>query len=94
MPLHAIFKSKRRPGQNDYGLIKVLKITLTGQVSVFGGNLTTVLGLAFDSADRLYVLENTTGKQFPTPGTGKVIRIDASGNRDVIASGLFLLPRR
>jgi hypothetical protein len=54
--------------------------------------LTTVLGLAFDSADRLYVLENTTGvgNQFPTPGTGKVIRIDPSGNRMLIASGLFL----
>ena len=72
------------------GSSKVLKITPTGQVTVFRRNLTTVLGLAFDSADRLYVLENTTGNQFPTPGTGKVIRIDASGNRNLIASGLFL----
>ena len=64
----------------------------TGQISVFRSGLTTVLGLAFDSADRLYVLENTTGagNQFPTPGTGKVIRIDPSGNRSLIASGLFL----
>ena len=69
---------------------KVLKITPKGEVTVFRRALTTVLGLAFDSADRLYVLENTTGKQFPTPGTGKVIRIDASGNRTLIASGLFL----
>jgi hypothetical protein len=72
------------------GSSKVLKITPTGQVTVFRRGLTTVLGLAFDSADRLYVLENTTGNQFPTPGTGKVIRIDASGNRNLIASGLFL----
>jgi len=72
------------------GSSKVFKITPTGQISVFRGNLTTILGLAFDSADRLYVLENTTGRQFPTPGTGKVIRIDPSGNRTLIASGLFL----
>ena len=72
------------------GSSKVLKITPTGQISVFRVGLTTILGLAFDSADRLYVLENTTGNQFPTPGTGKVIRIDPSGNRTLIASGLFL----
>jgi len=72
------------------GSSKVLKITPTGQISVFRSGLTTILGLAFDSAGRLYVLENTTGNQFPTPGTGKVIRIDPTGNRTLIASGLFL----
>jgi len=72
------------------GSSKVLKITPTGRITVFRGNLTTILGLAFDSADRLYVLEHTTGRQFPTPGTGRVIRIDPSGNRTRIASGLFL----
>jgi hypothetical protein len=74
------------------GSSKVLKITPTGQISVFRSGLTTILGLAFDSAGRLYVLENTTGQgnQFPTPGTGKVIRIDPSGSRNLIASGLFL----
>ena len=72
------------------GSSKVLKITPTGQISVFRSGLTTILGLAFDSAGRLYVLENTTGNQFPTPGTGKVIRIEPTGNRTLIASGLFL----
>jgi sugar lactone lactonase YvrE len=72
------------------GSSKVFKITPTGQITVFRSGLTTILGLAFDSAGRLYVLENTTGNQFPTPGTGKVIRIDPSGNRTLIASGLFL----
>ena len=72
------------------GSSKVLKITPTGQITVVRRNLTTILGLAFDSAGRLYVLENTTGNQFPTPGTGKVIRIEPTGNRTLIASGLFL----
>src|SRR5947207_10596297 len=72
------------------GSSKVFKITPTGQISVFRSGLTTILGLAFDSAGRLYVLENTTGNSEPTPGTGKVVRIDPSGSRTVIASGLFL----
>ena len=72
------------------GSAKVLKITPTGQISVFRSGFTTILGLAFDATGRLYVLENTTGNQFPTPGTGKVIRIDSSGNRTLVASGLFL----
>jgi sugar lactone lactonase YvrE len=72
------------------GSSKVLKITPTGEITVFKGNFTTILGLAFDSAGRLYVLENTTGNQFPTPGTGRVIRIELTGSRTVSASGLFL----
>jgi hypothetical protein len=74
------------------GSSKVLKITPTGEVSVLRSGFTTILGLAFDSAGRLYVLENTTGQrnQFPTPGTGKVTRIERSGIRTVVASGLFL----
>jgi len=36
------------------------------------------------------VLENTTGKPGPTPGTGKVLRIDHSGTVQEIASGLSL----
>ena len=50
------------------GSSKVLKITPTGQISVFRSGLTTILGLAFDSADRLYVLENTTGNAIPNAG--------------------------
>lgn len=51
---------------------------------------TTVLGLVFDNRDRMYVLENTTGNPFPTPGTGKVLRVDPSGQVTEIATGLFL----
>jgi hypothetical protein len=73
------------------GSAKILKVTLTGQVTTFATGLTTVLGLALDSAHRLYVLENSTGPDdFPTPGTGKVVRITQSGGTEVIASGLSL----
>ena len=73
------------------GSEKILKVTLTGQVTTFASGLTTVLGLALDAAHRLYVLENSTGPDdFPTPGTGKVVRITQSGGMEVIASGLSL----
>ena len=71
------------------GSSKILKVTLTGQVTTFATGLTTVLGLALDSAHRLYVLENTTGaNDFPTPGTGKIVRITQSGAIEEIAKGL------
>ena len=49
-----------------------------------------MLGVTFDENGRMYVLENTTGKPGPTPGTGKIIRINKLGKRSVIASGLSL----
>ena len=39
----------------------------------------------------MYVLENATGNMFPTPFTGRVLRVDVdTGDKDVIADGLFL----
>ena len=72
------------------GSSKILKITPLGKVTTVATGFTTILGLAFDRTDRLYVLENTTGNPFPTPGTGKVVRIEHSGKVTEIATGLFL----
>jgi len=72
------------------GSSKILRITPAGRVSVVLTGFTTVLGVAFDDRDRLYVLENTTNNPLPTPFTGQVVRISEGGKRDVIASGLFL----
>jgi sugar lactone lactonase YvrE len=44
----------------------------------------------FDDRDRMYVLENTVGAPFPTPGLGRVLQIDPSGKQTVIATGLSL----
>jgi hypothetical protein len=71
------------------GSSKIMKITPAGHLTTVAINFTTVLGLAFDGKGRLYVLENTTGNPFPTPGTGKVVRVDSSGIVE-IATGLFL----
>ena len=72
------------------GSSKIMKITPGGQLTTVAINFTTVLGLAFDGQGRLYVLENTTGNPFPTPFTGKVVRIDGKNQTTEIATGLFL----
>jgi hypothetical protein len=72
------------------GSSKLLRVTPTGQIAQIGSGFTTILGIARDQAGRPYVLENTTGNPFPTPGTGKILRLNSDGSRTVIASGLFL----
>jgi hypothetical protein len=69
---------------------KVLKITRGGDVTTVAIDFSTILGLAFDSKHRLYVLENTTGNPFPMPSTGKVLRIDGKHKYTEIATGLNL----
>ena len=49
-----------------------------------------MLGLVFDKKDRMYVLEMTAGAPFPTPGKGRVLRVDPSGQTTVIAADLSL----
>ena len=72
------------------GSSKIMKITPSGSLTTVNIDFTTVLGLAFDSKGRLYVLENTTGNPSPTPGTGKVLRIDGQHTFTEIATGLSL----
>jgi hypothetical protein len=72
------------------GSSSIYKITPSGQIQIWATGFTTVLGVAFDRRDRMYVLENTTGNPFPTPFTGRVVRVNPSGEKETIASGLFL----
>lgn len=73
------------------GAAKVFKLTPSGEIKTVATGLTTVLGVAFDHEGRMYVLENTTGggNMFPTPNTGKVVRVTAHG-LETIATGLSL----
>ncbi|PYI92309.1 MAG: ScyD/ScyE family protein [Verrucomicrobia bacterium] len=73
------------------GTQQVRKLTPSGQFKTWATGLTTVLGLAFDDRDRLYVLESMTNPGLPDPsqaGSGKIVRIDPSGAQTVVASGL------
>jgi hypothetical protein len=73
------------------GSSKIYKITPAGQIKVVAEGLTTVLGLAFDHEERLYVLESMTAPGFPGPdqvGTGTIVRIDHSGRIETVATGM------
>jgi hypothetical protein len=73
------------------GSQRIMKLTPSGQLTNFASGLTTVLGLAFDGRDRLYVLESMTEPGFPSPaqfGSGKVMRIEPNGTQTPIADGL------
>jgi hypothetical protein len=73
------------------GKSNVYKVTPSGKISVVDTGFSAILGLAFDKDGGMYVLENTTGNPFPTPGTGDIIRIDPStGERRTLVTGLNL----
>jgi hypothetical protein len=72
------------------GSSKIMKITPSGTLTTAYIGFTTVLGLAFDNKGRLYVLENTTGNPFPTPGTGRVVRINGKKQQDSDCNGFNL----
>jgi hypothetical protein len=75
------------------GASSIYKITPDGTIKIVATGFNSVLGLVIDQQNRMYVLENTAGPSFPTfptPGFGRVIRVDPSGARTVIATGLNL----
>ncbi len=72
------------------GSSKIMKITPGGELTTVYIGLSDILGLAFDGKGRLYVLENTTGNPFPTPETGKILRLDGKNKYKEIATGLSL----
>jgi hypothetical protein len=72
------------------GSSNIYKVNPSGEVQVRHEGLTAVLGLAFDDRSRLYVLEMTVGAEGPTPGLGRVVRIEPNGTMTTIATGLSL----
>jgi hypothetical protein len=73
------------------GSEKLFRLNPSGHLKQWASGLTTVLGLAIDGQGRLYVLESMTAPGGPGPaelGTGMIVRIDHSGAKTTIASGL------
>jgi hypothetical protein len=71
------------------GSSKILAIAPSGAIRTVATGLTTVLGVAFDSRARMYVLENTVGAPGPSNNLGDIVRM-SGGSRKVIVSGLDL----
>lgn len=74
------------------GAATIYMVTPDGQLTHHAEGLTTVVGVAFDDQDRLYVLETSgagLGPEAPIiPGTGRVVRLTDAGDLEVIATGL------
>jgi hypothetical protein len=70
------------------GSSKILKINPAGQIRTDATGMTTVLGLVFDSRDRMYALETSVAPGNPSPGNGRVVRVNPNGSTDIVASGL------
>lgn len=69
------------------GSAGIFKVTPSGQIKKTDGNLTTVLGLAFDNYDRMFVLESIPANGFPFtagPAPGKIVCIFPSGEQQEI----------
>ncbi len=71
------------------GSQKILRVTPGGQVQTVATGLTTVLGVAFDSRARMYVLENTVTAGEPTGGEGEIVRFTGA-RRETLVTGLTL----
>jgi hypothetical protein len=72
------------------GAANVFKLTPSGNFKVWEPGLTTVVGVAFDNRDRMYVLELSDAAGFPTPGAGKLVRVSPSGKVEDILTGLIV----
>jgi hypothetical protein len=70
------------------GTQNIYKVTPGGQIEIAATGFTAIVGLVIDKKGRIYVLEMSTGNDFPTPGTGRIVRVNKNGSKDVIATGL------
>ena len=75
----------------------VYQITPSGQIRVVATGLSKVLGIAFDSRARLYILETSysTSDPGPEPATARLIRIQPNGDQQVLidgSSGILSIP--
>lgn len=79
------------PAPHPDGGAQVVRVDKNGNVEQVWSNLTTVTGLALDSAGTLYAIEMATGNGGPDgmrPGTGRLLRQTGSSSYEVVAYGL------
>lgn len=75
----------------EQGSSSIFKITPNGKLKTWAGGFTTVLGILIDHKRRIYILENTAvSSPGPAPNAGRIVRMDNSGKREIIANELNL----
>lgn len=74
------------------GAADIIRYKRNGDIRDRIHGFTAVLGVATDKAGMMYVLESFTCPTalpcFPSPGSGRVVRVSPDGARDVVAEGL------
>lgn len=74
------------------GAAKVLRYGRNGRIQDALGGFTAIVGTAADRHGNVYVLESftcpTAAPCFPSPGSGRVVRVSSDGAREVVATGL------
>ncbi|NTS43213.1 ScyD/ScyE family protein [Flavisolibacter sp. BT320] len=68
----------------------IYKANPAGKIQTVATGFSAILGLVIDQQSRMYVLEMTSGAMFPTPGTGRIVKVEPNGSKEVIVSGLNL----
>ncbi len=71
------------PNENVY------QLNPSGKLKVYASGLEQVLGLAFDGG-KLYALESSATPGGPSPNSGAIVRVQAGGPAETVASGLNL----
>ena len=71
------------------GSSNIYKVTPSGQSQIWATGFSAVLGVVFDNQARMYVLETSTVDGFPTPNTGRIIKVYPSGEKEVLVDSLF-----
>lgn len=83
------FVGNLNPFPTVAGSSNIYKVTPSGQSSIWAKGFSTVLGVAFDKQKKLFVLETSSVDGFPTPYTGRVVKVNHNGNKEVVVDSLF-----
>jgi len=70
------------------GISSVFKITPGGIIKKIATGFSAIVGLVPDKNSNIYVLEMTANHPFPTPGAGRIRKINANGTVEDVISGL------
>ena len=70
------------------GESNIYRLETNKELHVIVPGVTTVLGIAFDKQNQMYILEMSAAEGGPTPGTGKVVRYEYNGTLTDIVTGL------
>jgi hypothetical protein len=70
------------------GSSNIYKVTPSGQPKIWATGFSEVLGVQFDSQANMYVLESSSVNGFPTPNTGRIVKVLPSGTKQVLVDTL------